>query len=1650
VTSSIQPGGTAQGLIEDRGTAPDHSPVLHEHLDFANRRVEELTAANDAMRSGISRLVSLRDLDSFLGEMLRSAAEAAGSHTGAVVLLDADGTHYRFAAVLERSGGLAIPSASLLMPNPVTPELQGWIDEMVRSTDNWPVAPDDPLHAPEIVAFHEAQGNRALRHIPMMADTRLVGWLGLGFADLEPVLADKFALLQALADQMTMAVELLRLADAAKMAAIAFEREKSAQERADDLANVNSVLTSSLRRMSGARDMRELLAHVFGEIVRVTGASNVAATRYNAATNQLQLELFHDESGPRFGLSGREIALWASPYDANITPAFQIGLQHRHIFVASMLKDQTELPIEEFALPGGLEWMAAIGASDAAVSILFAGNEPVGTFHLHFTGGRTLRPDDLPLLNALSQQAAIALRLVTLSEEAQEAALARQREFEADKRAEELARANQALNECIQSLRDIENLEGFLEAVLLASERVSGSAGAAAFVYGPDDRLYMKAYVQDGRPRDVAKDPEMAAWREPVEWTTGFKEIWKDICGSKGYWFSLADDPKIDRKYREWHKDRGQTLTLCLPLAQGDRFLGFLGLAFQNEHQVNPERLDLMKSLAQQTTLAVEANRLALQARNEAVRREQQRAAQERAAEQAAIARERELEAEVRAAEANRISSFLGATLGQMSGGADLRITIEFIVEGLGKEIGAAQVFLFRHDAATRSIHLELSWVDGQIRHGLSGEELPLWAAPFRDDITPAWQIMVEKRGLFTPEMAPIPAEQFNWPGVLEYVNRNNLSDVGHIILFAGDDPVGSIGFSLRDGRKLRPADKPFIEGVAKQAALAIRMLDLAEQAKQAAISAERERSERARSLELSKANHALQATADAISTLNEMDEIVPAILKIIARTFHGPSAAYYEIGPDRTIYLRYYINDGQVISGAELLAGDGTPPYDLPKLLAAGFKVKNDYAGAEDYRNLRTRIIDHRKGTSGPVFDAWRRKHNREMELNIPLMRGGQPFGVLTLSREAERAYTDAEVELAEAVVKQFCLAVQAARIAEDSRQKAVAIAVAREQELAAENAAQEMSKANQELEVRNRLLSVVAEVATRLARIDDFEKSLRDALEMIGIAGQFSRVLILKEQQRPAPRKGADHIVIAEWCAPDVLTHAECGTNVISSDIAASFLDMLRSGRAFWCQIEEVAYPLRAAFERMGIKATGCAPLMLDGGYWGNVAFDDCARTNPWDNAHVDALTVVAQAISNALQALRDTERLAAERERSAKERAQELVEINSQLRDNLLTLSEGGDSQKTLQHILASALKQLQASEACVFSLDEGAQSLQITASADSGTQADTPLTERLGRCVEPFPAVSLPLWSRFIAARDAVVMDARKEEDAILLREGARKWHLDHDRPVILAVPLTVANRLLGYLSVTFSSNQTAESISSDQIRMAQSLASLAAMTIETDRLAKRAQDAAIAEDRNRLAHELHDTLAGAFTGIFMQLQAASDLPDSQSEQRRACIMRAEDLARNGLRQVREFVHTLTINGEDRWKTVEVMRKIVSDATAGTGIVGTFVVNGTERLLKASAAHALQRILQEAVGNAQRYANATTVDAALQFEEESVRMTIRDDGAGFDAQSVSDSGFGIPGMRTRVARLAGTFSIDSARGRGTTISVRLPEPYEMALR
>ena len=223
---------------------------------------------------------------------------------------------------------------------------------------------------------------------------------------------------------------------------------------------------------------------------------------------------------------------------------------------------------------------------------------------------------------------------------------------------------------------------------------------------------------------------------------------------------------------------------------------------------------------------------------------------------------EREWSLREQVAQAQRIKDFFSKTMSNLSGRTELSGVIESILVTFAKYLDAAHVFLFRYDPALDTIRLDFSYLEGLTRWGLSGEEMAIWSQPFPSDITPAWRIMCEQRGLFTPSMIPISLEEFGWPGAFEYVRRFGLSDIGHIVLFSGDTAVGSIGFGLRNGRHLQTADKAFIEAVAEQAAVVVRMVDLAEEARRAAVAVEREKAAQQRAAELAKANEALRRSS--------------------------------------------------------------------------------------------------------------------------------------------------------------------------------------------------------------------------------------------------------------------------------------------------------------------------------------------------------------------------------------------------------------------------------------------------------------------------------------------------------------------------------------------------------------------------------------------------------------------------------------------------------------------------------------------------------------------------------------------------------------------------------------------------------------------
>ena len=414
--------------------------------------------------------------------------------------------------------------------------------------------------------------------------------------------------------------ELQLLQTVASGVAAALASEAAVVQRVTELASVNSVLTSSLGRLSEASDMREFLAHALKEILRVTGAANVGVTRYDKKTNQLQLELFHDRQSPRWGLSGNEIALWATPYDADTTPSFEIGLQSKKMFVASLLNDQTELPLRQFALPGGLEYIAANGISDAAFSVLLVGSEPVGTFHLHFDERRTLRLEDLSLLSALSQQAAIALRLVMLSDEGQQAALAQERQEAAESRTAELRKANEALAGTLDRLVTGSNVADAVNVILLEITKQSGASACHWFEYdAATNTLEVTHRISGGVFLDGPADDEPEWLRSPFD--ADITPAFRFMCDSDDMVvLSLRDQsPLLWPGVAQWHMANGQTEASAYVVKAGRDPVGCLGLAFTDRVTLSSDQKELIRALSNQLALAICILRLSNRAREEAV-----------------------------------------------------------------------------------------------------------------------------------------------------------------------------------------------------------------------------------------------------------------------------------------------------------------------------------------------------------------------------------------------------------------------------------------------------------------------------------------------------------------------------------------------------------------------------------------------------------------------------------------------------------------------------------------------------------------------------------------------------------------------------------------------------------------------------------------------------------------------------------------------------------------------------------------------------------------------------------------------------------------------------------------------------------------------
>ena len=268
---------------------------------------------------------------------------------------------------------------------------------------------------------------------------------------------------------------------------------------------------------------------------------------------------------------------------------------------------------------------------------------------------------------------------------------------------------------------------------------------------------------------------------------------------------------------------------------------------------------------------------------------------------------------------------------------------------------------------------------------------------------------------------------------------------------------------------------------------------------------------------------------------------------------------------------------------------------------------------------------------------------------------------------------------------------------------------------------------------------------------------------------------------------------------------------------------------------------------------------------------------------------------------------------------------------------------------------------------------------------------------------------------------------------------------------LTLPLRYGTTVSGVLVLTNADGRA--DCGQDDLILGQGLADQAAVAIANAQLLARTRETAMLEERTRLARDIHDTLAQGLTGIVVQLGAAQRALAVAPDESREHLALAQRMARESLAEARRSVWNLRAPALDRGDLADALRS-VAVRPLGSDVAVTFKLTGEPWPLTTAIESTLLRVAQEALANVARHSQATEARLGLVYMADSVELSVSDNGVGFDPQAAAEDGitpgpwggFGLIGMRERVAVLGGSLAVTSHDG--VQVTATIPRPGSAA--
>jgi signal transduction histidine kinase len=477
----------------------------------------------------------------------------------------------------------------------------------------------------------------------------------------------------------------------------------------------------------------------------------------------------------------------------------------------------------------------------------------------------------------------------------------------------------------------------------------------------------------------------------------------------------------------------------------------------------------------------------------------------------------------------------------------------------------------------------------------------------------------------------------------------------------------------------------------------------------------------------------------------------------------------------------------------------------------------------------------------------------------------------------------------------------------------------------------------------------------------------------------------------------------------------------------------EALRKGQALWIdhiEDEPRAYP--DLVKRLEVHSLMVLPLMSGLRPIGSISLVDklSGKFNTNDERVLNMLA------SSAVIGLENA-RLYQEQQ-ARREEAERRHQIAESLRDILTVLNSSRPLEEILSHIVAQADRLLGADAGAIYRLQSKEGPLRVQAAQGLPeayiTSMEIPVGEALvGRAVLDRQPVAVPDVAKITPLNvDTLQLDPQRWP---LVLEVMAQYH------ALLAVPLIIKNEVYGGIVLYYSS---AREFSEEEIGLAVSFADQVALAIENARLFDQAEQAAILEERQRLARELHDSVTQALYGVTMFAEAATRLLTAGKIELAADhLSELRSTAQEALQEMRLLLFELRPPVLEQEGLMVALQTRLEAVERRSGLVTELRVEGDEDYkLPAKVEDGLYRIAQEALNNALKHAQARQIQVYLYQSPEVAKLEIIDDGYGFDLATVREhAGLGLRNIEERSAQLGAQLTIRSHPNQGTKITVEL---------